>query len=87
MRLPLLTSPRTEAITDPPAASCYLLVIACFLTLKSSNFNKLILIFFSPRAPAREAQHAEGPSLALRSRTAMAIALDPTSSRSSIVPP
>ena len=72
-RLPLLTSPRTEAITDPPAASCYPACYRLFFDTEIEEFQQVDPdLFFFSRARAR-GQHAEGPSPALRSRTAMAI--------------
>jgi hypothetical protein len=72
MRLPLLTSPMTEAITDPPAASCYPACYRLFFDTEIEEFQQVDPDLFSARARAR-GQHAEGPSPALRSRTAMAI--------------
>jgi hypothetical protein len=56
-----LPPPMTEAIADPPAEPCHLPVIACSATTKFSNFNRLTLIFFDPRARRRLPLIQQGP--------------------------
>jgi hypothetical protein len=50
MRLPLQTPPMTEAITDPPVASCYCL----FCDSGIEEFQQVAPDLFLSRAHARE---------------------------------